>query len=320
MQFTDILWWFLLVVAVFAAHWGADNIAKPLQKLRSRFGFSAAAGGAFIALATASPEIGTNTVSALRGLSDIGLGNLLGSNIVSVPVIVVTAYLATRSQRDKPRLEVESGTNRVQALPYLAVIGLVALLTLPAPWRGLQPVDAFIMLAAYAVYFVNALFRGRSEGEEVEWSTRESLLAAAGAAALVLGAYLTVFATERIVESLGISQIVGGLFITATLSVAPEVFATWSVAKSGQITSATTSVIADNTATMTLAFFPLALAVTPIDDLGLYVFNLAFVALFAALYAFFVWRGRGHAFSLGEIGALVAVYGVYLVAVIGFVL
>ena len=245
---------------------------------------------------------------------------MLGSNIVSVPVIVVTAYLATRSQRDKPRLEVESGTNRVQALPYLAVIGLVALLTLPAPWRGLQPVDAFIMLAAYVLYFVNALFRGRSEGEQVEWSTRESLLAAAGAASLVVGAYLTVFATERIVESLGISQIVGGLFITATLSVAPEVFATWSVAKSGQITSATTSVIADNTATMTLAFFPLALAVTPIDDLGLYVFNLAFVALFAALYAFFVWRGRGHAFSLGEIGALVAVYGVYLVAVIGFVL
>ena len=154
---------------MFAAHWGVDNIAKPLQKLRNRFGLSAAAGGAFIALATASPEIGTNTVSALRGLSDIGLGNLLGSNIVPVPVIVVTAYLATRSQRDKPRLEVESGTNRVQALPYLAVIGLVALLTLPAPWRGLQPVDAFIMLAAYAVYFVNALFRGRSEGEEVEW-------------------------------------------------------------------------------------------------------------------------------------------------------
>ena len=319
MQATDLVWWFLLVVAVFAAHWGADNIAAPLQKLRSRFGLSAAAGGAFIALATASPEIGTNTVSALRGLSDIGLGNLLGSNIISVPVIVVTAYLATRSSRDKPRLEVESGTNRVQALPYLAIIGLVALLTVPAPWRGLQPVDAFIMLAAYILYFVNALFRGRTEGEQVEWSTRESLLAA-GAASLVVGAYLTVFATERIVESLGISQIVGGLFITATLSVAPEVFATWSVAKSGQITSATTSVIADNTATMTLAFFPLALAVTPISDLGLYVFNLSFVALFAALYSFFVWRGRGHAFSLREIGALVAVYGVYLVAVISFVL
>ena len=320
MQALDILWWGLLLAAVFAAHWGADNIAGPLQKLRTRFGLSAAAGGAFIALATASPEIGTNTVSALRGVADIGLGNLLGSNIISVPVIVVTAYLATRSERSKPDLPVEHGTNRVQALPYLAIIGLVALLTVPEPWRGLQPWDGVIMLAAYLLYFVNALLRGRSEGENTEWTRRETLLAVGGVASLVVGAYLTVFATERIVDSLGLSQIIGGLFITATLSVAPEVFATWSVAKSGQVTSATTSVIADNTATLTLAFFPLALAVTPIEDMQLYLANLSFVAIFAGLYAFFVWRGRGHSFARWEIGALVATYGVYLTVMVGFVL
>ena len=112
MPFLGILWWLLPVVAVFAAHWGADNIAEPLQKIRSRFGLSAAAGGALIALATASPEIGTNAVSALRGVTDIGLGNLLGSNIVSIPVIVVTAYVATRSQRDKPRLSLEQARTR----------------------------------------------------------------------------------------------------------------------------------------------------------------------------------------------------------------
>lgn len=77
--------------AILAAHWGADQLSVPLQKLRQRWGLSEAAGAAFVALATASPEVGTNTASAVKGLADIGLGNLLGSNIISVPAIVVVA-------------------------------------------------------------------------------------------------------------------------------------------------------------------------------------------------------------------------------------
>lgn len=77
-----VFWILLLFGAVWAAHWGADKLAEPLQKLRHQWGLSESAGAAFIALATASPEIGTNTASAMQGLSDIGLGNLLGSNII----------------------------------------------------------------------------------------------------------------------------------------------------------------------------------------------------------------------------------------------
>jgi cation:H+ antiporter len=87
-----LLWTLVLLAAVWAAHWGADKLSEPLQKLRTQWGLSEAAGAAFVALATASPEIGTNTVSAFQGLTDIGLGNLLGSNIISVPAIVTVAY------------------------------------------------------------------------------------------------------------------------------------------------------------------------------------------------------------------------------------
>ena len=73
--------------------------------------------------------------------------------------------------------------------------------------------------------------------------------------ALAIGAYFVVAATEQIVTVVGIPEIIGGLFITSTLSMAPEVFATWSVARSGQVTADTNSIIADNTATITIAFF-----------------------------------------------------------------
>lgn len=42
--------------------------------------------------------------------------------------------------------------------------------------------------------------------------------------------------------------------VTAPMAALPEIFATWSVAKSGQITSGVTSVIGDHAVTLTVAF------------------------------------------------------------------
>lgn len=333
----------MLLAAVWAAHWGADQLADPLQKLRQQWGLSEAAGAAFVALATASPEIGTNTASALQGLSDIGLGNLLGSNIISVPVIVTVAYLAsqTRSANENQRsqagqtaapssaqpiddpqlnvlsswtaLQVKPEAITLQAIPYLAVIALAALLTIPAPWRGLQPLDGWIMLAAYIVYIGQAFLRQRQPRQRVRWRRSEIGIAGCGVLALAIGAYFVVTATEQIVAILNISELIGGLFITSTLSIAPEVFATWSVARSGQMTAATTSVIADNTVTMTLAFFPLAMVGVAIEDGVLFTVNLAFVALLGIAYAALIqWGRQKHSFELWEVGVLVGIYFIYI--------
>ncbi|MDJ0695526.1 sodium:calcium exchanger [Mastigocoleus sp. MO_188.B34] len=327
------LWFLVLLGAVIAAHWGADKLAEPLQKLRKRWGLSEAAAAAFVALATASPEVGTNVASAVAGLQDIGLGNLLGSNIISVPAIVTVSYIASvANAKDNPQVTSQTNSNHslsdnpqthalrvkpealtVQAIPYLLIIALAAILTLPQPWRGLQPIDGWIMLVAYFVYLAQAVMRERQNHQTVEWEKQEIMIAITGILSLCLGAYLTVKATENIVSLLGISQLVGGLFITSTMSIAPEVFATWSVARSGQLTAATTNVIADNTATMTLAFFPLALVSLPVKDLQLYSFNLTFVALLGVIYAAVIhWGAQKYSFELWEVVALNGVYLVYL--------
>lgn len=138
-----------------------------------------------------------------------------------------------------------------------------------------------------------------------------------GAIALAAGAYFTVSATNNIVSALGISKVIGGLFITSTVSIAPEVFATWSVARSGQVTTATTNIIAGNTVTMMLAFFPLALVEVPKQDLQLFSVNLAFVALLGAIYASQIYFGsEKYSFQLWEILALIDVYIVYLAVMV----
>ena len=179
------------------------------------------------------------------------------------------------------------------------------------------------MLGIYALYLAQAILRKREAPQGVTWSQQEVWVAIAGILALTLGAYLTVTATEQIVSILGIPQIIGGLFITSTLSIAPEVFATWSVARSGQVTAATTSVIADNTATMSLALVPLALTSTEIQDMPLFVTNLGFVAVFALVYGGMIQWGdeQGkYSFNRWEIGSLVTLYGVYLAIMVFVVL
>lgn len=312
-------WILVLLASVWAAHWGSDRLSDPLEKLRRQWGLSEAAGAAFVALATASPEIGTNTASAVRGFSDIGLGNLLGSNIISVPAIVAVSYFAnrhhhSRQQNERPSaLRIKPEALKVQTIPYILIIILAALLTVPPAWRGLQPIDGWIMLAAYFIYLAQAILRERQPKQNVRWHKQAIAIAISGVLVLAVGAYLIVTATERIVSILGISELIGGLFITSTLSVLPEIFATWKIAQSGQVTAATTSVIADNTATMTLALFPLALVGLPIQDISLFTVNLAFVALLAIAYAAFIqWGKRQYSFEAWEVVSLIGIYVIYL--------
>ncbi|MDS0478370.1 hypothetical protein [Natrinema sp. 1APR25-10V2] len=93
-----LIWAGVLVIGAFVAHWGADKLSAPLKKVRRQWGLTAVAGGALVGIAAAGSEIGINTISAYRGVSDIGLGMMLGSNIVSVPLIVTTAYFVSRTE------------------------------------------------------------------------------------------------------------------------------------------------------------------------------------------------------------------------------
>lgn len=142
------LWALVLLAGVWAAHWGAEHLAHPLKKLRRQWGFSVAAGGALIGIAAASPEIGINIASASTGVSNIGLDTMMGSNVIAIPLMVMVAYLATRNLKKKHQdkgheqhlkehlLKVDPTAVTVQALPYLVIVAVMALLTIPEQWRA----------------------------------------------------------------------------------------------------------------------------------------------------------------------------------------
>jgi cation:H+ antiporter len=359
-----VLWIAALLVGVWGAHWGADQLAEPLKKIRRQWGFSDAGEAALAGIAAASPEVAMATVSAFRGVGSIGLGATLGTNIIATPLIVTIAYIATHIHhlnKDDPSTESDEQNNgdqpaeadqqntadqsaeadneeddderqpagelrvpaqaaTVQAFPYLFIILILAILTLPREWRGLQPIDGWILLAAYGGFLAQALFRERTERESLSWERSEILWTVAGFLVLCAGAYAAIWATENIAKAMGLSEVIGGLFIAAPIASLPEVFEAWSLVRTHQLKSAIMTAIGDHAVTLTLAFLPLSLISTPIDEFRLYWVNLVFVTLMPLLYGQFIIGRRTtpgfkfwqvvvlNAFLLGWIAIVIVAY------------
>jgi cation:H+ antiporter len=315
-----LLGWFAAVVGgILAMNWGAGRACRLLGFLRRIWGLPATAGGVFLGLATASPEISINIASVALGWPDIGLGAALGSNVPALPLIFAIAYLSIRRNRrkadqpiDAPRVPVvASQAVPVQVLPYLLIVALLALLTVPPRWSGLQPIDGVILICAFLLYFAHALMHGR-ERDPCSVPRGEVLGAAAGLVVIAAGAVLAVTAASHIDEALGISDLVGGLYIVGLLCALPESFAAWRLSREGKTTTAVSGAVADGIVSLTIAMLPLCILSTAIGNVPLYLLNLSFISFVLIVYMATSNRFRGQHLELGRVAVIGAAYGLYL--------
>jgi cation:H+ antiporter len=329
-----LVWLAVIAAGILAMQWGAQRICAFCGMLRGRLGLAEVAGGALIGVATASPEISINTAAVLFGWPDLGLGAALGSNVPALPLVVIIAFLSTRlhrrqsvaehragatdaeeAPRSVPHVKAEAG--HVQVLPYLGIVLLLAALTLPPPWAGLQPIDGLVLLAAFLLYFTRATISRADNLDGARRLCRSDLVhVLVGLGAIAGGAVVAVLASRRVNDALGVSDLVGGLFITGLLCAVPESFAAWRLSRRGQATTAFSGTVADGITSITVALIPSALVGLPLSDAPLYIVNLGFVALCLAFYLVANHPRWGERFSLGKVLAFGGGYAAYLAAVL----
>lgn len=327
-----VLWFVLVLVGIGAMQWGSQRVCALLGELRRHWGIAETGGGALLGLATASPEISVNIASVALGWPDIGLGTALGSNVPALPLIFMISYLSTRWHRRQlltahrrapesvaapiPLPQVKEQAVWLQMMPYLGVVLLLAALTLPPGWQGLHPLDGVILALVCAAYMVRAL---KAPGERVpcEAPGRKTLAALPGLLAIAVGALVAVLASRQLNQALGLSDLVGGLFITGFLCALPESFSAWRLSKSGRATSAVSAAVADGIYSLTLAMVPLSIAGAAVGDVALYGLNLGFLG--AVLLAYMamnrrVMSGQSESSLLtpARVGAFAAGYCAYV--------
>nr|WP_285851999.1 calcium/sodium antiporter [Sporosarcina luteola] len=209
---------------------GSSNIAKLLRVPSILIGLT------IVAFGTSSPEATVSIIAALEGSADVSLGNVVGSNIFNITLVVgVAAFLYP--------LRVESETIRKE-IPF-TLLASAALLILMCDifLQGsnsnlLTRSDGFIFLlflSIFMYYIIELGLKSRKDTagepvpENIKWG-KNIVITILGLAAIMFGGDLVVDNGTEIAYSLGMSEALVGLTIIAIGTSLPELVTSISAA------------------------------------------------------------------------------------------
>jgi cation:H+ antiporter len=182
-----------------------------------------------VAFGTSSPEATVSIIAALEGSSDVSLGNVIGSNIFNITLVVgITAMINP--------LSVETTTIRKE-IPFtmLASVALAVLandIALQAAGTNLiNRSDGIILLLFFIIflyYIIEVAVNNREQVPDAAAATaggtwgKNILFTLAGLAAIIFGGDLVVDHATKIALSVGMSETLVGLTIVAVGTSLPE--------------------------------------------------------------------------------------------------
>ncbi len=226
------------VLLVKGADWFVDGASEIAAKLKIP---PLIIGLTIVAMGTSAPEAAVSISAALKGSAEITIGNIMGSNILNILIILGLAAVITP-------LAVERSTVR-REMPFLVGISLLLLFQ---GWDGvISFLDGLILTVLFAAYLTYLLVRVKSQPQEQEPSGQRSLwkillLTAVGLGAIVLGSSVAVDAACAIARLLGMSERFIGLTIVALGTSLPELFTSVTAARKGNADIAVGNIVGSN--------------------------------------------------------------------------
>lgn len=233
----------LLVVGFVMLIKGADIFVEGAAGIAAKFGIpQLVIGLTIVAMGTSAPEAAVSIAAALKGTADITIGNVVGSNIMNILVILgVTAVIvAVAVQRSTVRYEI----------PFVVLVSIV-LLVMGAMDSKIGRMDGVILWVLFIVYFVYLFLmakNGKSEEETYEDAPIWKLLlfVVLGMALIVIGADVSVDAASDIARVIGLSERFIGLTIVAFGTSLPELCTSVVAAKRGKADLAIGNIVGSN--------------------------------------------------------------------------
>ena len=109
---------FLIVIGFIGLGWGADMVVKNAIVIAKQFNVSDVfIGLSIVAVGTSLPELATSVVAVIKGESDISLGNVVGSNIFNICMVMGTVGILN------PVTDINPGLNRFE-FPVMILLSL----------------------------------------------------------------------------------------------------------------------------------------------------------------------------------------------------
>ena len=209
----------LLLVGLAMVVYGSDILVDGASSVARKIGISDfVIGIVIVGFGTSCPELVVSVTGALEGSSAIALGNVIGSNIFNV--LLILGLTAVMLPIDVTR------HNKTVDLPIL--LGVSLFFSLVVLKGSLNRVDAAIFLVIFALYVAYNLKAGKQEESEEEGTEKtyglalSCLMIAGGLAGLILGGKLFVNNAVDIAHALGASEKFIAVTILAVGTSLPE--------------------------------------------------------------------------------------------------
>ena len=235
----------LIVAGFYMLIKGADIFVDGASKIATKFNIpQMVIGLTIVAFGTSLPEAAVSIKAALSDNAGITVGNVVGSNILNILLILgVSACIAA--------LPIKKNTLLIE-MPCV-IVATVALLVMGIIGNVISFVDGIIlcaMMAAFMVYLVHQAKHGDAD-DETELSEKDTmvkllLLVAIGIVCIVLGSNVTVDAASYVAEKFGMSTRLIGLTIVAFGTSLPELVTSATTAKRGKVDIAIGNIVGSN--------------------------------------------------------------------------
>ena len=226
------------VMLVKGSDWFVDGAAGIAAKFRIP---QIIIGLTIVAMGTSAPEAAVSITAATAGSADITVGNVVGSNIMNVLVILGLACAIVPIAVGKSTLKID--------IPFMIAISAIFLLL---GWDGtITRIDGLALVALFAGYIGYMIFEAihsNEEGDEIKEMPVWKLLLSTviGMALIIFGADVAVDAATKLATIFGMSERFIGLTVVALGTSLPELFTSVTAARKGNADIAIGNIVGSN--------------------------------------------------------------------------
>ncbi len=301
---------------------GADWLVAGASSLAQRLGVSALVIGlTIVAFGTSAPELVVNLISVFNGNTEIAIGNVVGSNIVNILLILGIAAVIYP-------LSVKQGTVYKEIPFALLAVVVVAVMVNDVFFDGsitntLGRIDGMILIGFFAIflYYIFGIARTSANTEEadeevVQYSWHRSVaLIIFGLSGLVIGGKWIVDGAVSFATSLGVSEALIGLTIVAVGTSLPELATSAVAAYKKNVDIAVGNIVGSNIFNV---FWILGISATikPLPFSSTLSFDVFVVVGVTVLLFMALFVGKKHTIERWQGGLFILLYIVYTVYVI----
>ncbi|NQY51713.1 MAG: calcium/sodium antiporter [Piscirickettsiaceae bacterium] len=223
---TNIFYIFAIITGFMVLIWGADRFIDGAANIAINFGVPPLIIGlTIVGFGTSTPEILIATLAAIDGVSALGIGNALGSNIINIGMVLgITILIAPLSV----------GTKTINR-EFLVLALVMALSLFLLSDLSISYTDGFILLFGFVITLFGMAYLSihgnknnsfRQEYSQKKIKTYQAIINfVMGLTTLIIGSKFLVWGAVGIATLLGVSDLIIGLTIVAIGTSLPELVA-----------------------------------------------------------------------------------------------